>query len=158
MAGRREQGSRAPLDDVDRRIIELLRADGRLSVNEVARRAGISRATAYTRFDRLVADRVITGFQAVVDPAAMGVPIAALVFVNVVQGNWPAAQEGMLRLPGVDWLALAGGTWDMVLRVRVPDIEHLRDVVLVQLHGMPEVQSTQTVFLLDEQTPPSVSR
>jgi DNA-binding Lrp family transcriptional regulator len=159
MAGQEARPSRAPLDDIDRRIVELLVADGRLSMNEVARRAGVSRATAYARFDRLVADGVITGFRATVDPAAMGVPIAALVFVNVVQGNWVAAQERMLHLSGVDWLALAGGTWDMVLRVRVPDIEHLRDVVLVQLHGMPEVQSTQTVFLLDEKRPAtSISR
>lgn len=147
MAGRQEG---TPLDDVDRRIVELLVADGRLSLNEVARRAGVSRATAYARFDRLLADGVITGFRAVVDPAALGLPIAALVFVNVVQGEWRAAQTKMQQLPGVDWLALAGGTWDMVLRVRVPDIEHLRDVVLVQLHGMPEVRSTETVFLLDE--------
>jgi len=43
------------LDDVDRRMLGILVDEGRLSVNELANRAGISRATAYARYDRLVA-------------------------------------------------------------------------------------------------------
>ncbi len=38
-------------------------------------------------------------------------------------------------------------------RLRVPDVETLRDVVLVQLHGLPEVRSTQTVFVLEDHLP-----
>jgi DNA-binding Lrp family transcriptional regulator len=149
MAGR----SGTSLDGVDRRMIDLLVADGRLSVNELAKRAGVSRATAYARYDRLVADGVITGFRAKVDPHALGLGIAALIFVNVQQGSWQTAQRRMLDLPGLEWLALTSGGFDIVLLVRFADVETLRDVVLVHLHGMKEVRSTQTVFLLDEYGP-----
>ncbi len=141
---------RRPLDEVDRRIVDLLVADGRLSVNELARRANVSRATAYARFDRLQADGVITGFRAVVDPVALGRSIAALVFVDVEQNSWQEAQDRLLGLPGIEYLALTSGGHDIVLLVRAPDIETLRDVVLVKLHGMREVRSTQTMFILDE--------
>ncbi len=141
----------SPLDDVDRRIVEALIDDGRLSVNELASRAGVSRATAYTRLDRLRADGVITGFTATVDPAKVGHGVAALILVNVEQNEWRAARDELLHLPGVEYLAFTSGGFDMVALVRVASIEALRDVVLDHLHGATHVRSTQTVFVLDEQ-------
>lgn len=138
------------LDAVDRRVVEELRADGRLSVNELARRVNVSRATAYQRLTRLRDTGVIRRFTADVDPRKMGLPIAALVLVTVVQHAWRGVGERLRRLPGVEWLALSTGSFDYVLLVRAPDVDHLRDVILQGLQSMPEVQSAQTLLLLDE--------
>ncbi|MGH3669741.1 MAG: Lrp/AsnC family transcriptional regulator [Pseudonocardiaceae bacterium] len=143
-----------PLDDVDRRMLGILVDDGRLSVNEVANRAGISRATAYARYDRLVADGVIRGFRADVDPKAIQLDIAAMILLNVEQGSWPATRDKVSRLPGVEYVAMTSGEFDFVLLVRVLTIKALRDVVLYQLQGMPEVRSTHTIFVLDEERHP----
>lgn len=138
------------LDDTDRRILGELVADGRLSVNTLAERVGISRATAYSRLERLQGAGVVTGFQAVVDPARAGLPVAALILANVEQHAWQEARDELLRLPGLEYLAFTSGGFDMVLLVRVPDVVSLRDVVLVKLHGSRHVRSTQTIFVLDE--------
>jgi DNA-binding Lrp family transcriptional regulator len=143
---------RAPaLDDIDRGIVAALVDDGRMSVNELASRVGVSRATAYARLDRLRSSGVITGFTAVVDPAKVGHGVAALILVNVEQNEWRAARDELMRLPGVEYLAFTSGGFDMVALVRVASIEALRDVVLDRLHGATHVRSTQTVFVLDEQ-------
>jgi DNA-binding Lrp family transcriptional regulator len=139
------------LDDVDRRIVAALVDDGRMSVNELASRVGVSRATAYTRLDRLRSDGVITGFTATVDAAKVGHGVAALILVNVEQNEWRSARDELLHLPGVEYLAFTSGGFDMVALVRVGSIEALRDVVLDHLHGATHVRSTQTVFVLDEQ-------
>ena len=140
-----------PLDAVDRRILAEVQADGRLSVNELAARVSVARATAYQRLQRLEDDGVIRRYSAIVDPARVGLGIAALILVNVDQGDWRDARRRLLELPGVQYLALTSGTFDFVVLVRVPDVETLRDVVLVRLHGLPEVRSTQTVFVLEDQ-------
>ena len=142
------------LDAVDRAIVHELVADGRLSVSALADRVNVSRATAYARLERLTAAGVITGFGAVVDPARIGLPITALILVNVRQHSWPEARAELLELPGLEYLAFTSGGFDMVLLVRVPDVVSLRDVVLVRLHGSPHVRSTQTIFVLDEQRVP----
>ena len=142
--------ARTAVDEVDRRLIDLLRADGRMSVNELARRASVSRATAYQRLARLREEDVIRRFTVEVDPAQVGLPIAALVMVNVVQHAWRSVGERLRRLPGVEWLGLSAGPFDYVMLVRAPDVEHLRDVILDGLQAIPEVQGTQTLFLLDE--------
>jgi DNA-binding Lrp family transcriptional regulator len=138
------------LDAVDRRIVELLVADGRMSVNEVAAEAHVSRATAYARLERLRADGVVTGFTATVDPAKLGYSIAALVLVNVEQSQWREVREAVLQLPGLEYLAFTSGGFDLVLLVRLPDIGDLRDVVLVRLHDIPGIRTAQTIFVLDE--------
>jgi DNA-binding Lrp family transcriptional regulator len=139
------------LDDVDRRLLAELVADGRVSVNELARRANVSRATAYARFDRLVASGVIRGFRADVDPEALGYGIAAMVLVNVEQGEWPTFREQLAAVPGIEYVALTSGQFDFVAFVRVPDIRALRDVVLHRLQAMRQVRATQTIFVLDEE-------
>jgi len=141
------------LDATDRRIVEQLGADGRLSVNELAERVHVSRATAYARLERLRADGVITGFSATVDPAKFGYPLAALVLVNVDQSQWREVREAVLLLPGLEYLAFTSGGFDLVLLVRLPSIGDLRDVVLVQLHDIPGIRAAQTMFVLDEARP-----
>jgi DNA-binding Lrp family transcriptional regulator len=135
-------------------MLGILVDDGRMSVNELAARAGVSRATAYARYDRLVADGVIRGFRADVDPHAIGLDVAAMILINVEQGSWPTTRDKVSRLPGVEYVAMTSGEFDFVLLVRMPDIAALRDVVLYRLQGMPEVRSTHTIFVLDEDRHP----
>jgi DNA-binding Lrp family transcriptional regulator len=70
--------------------------------------------------------------------------------VNVEQHAWRELSARLVELPGVEWLGLATGPFDVVLLVRAADMATLRDVVLFRLQSMPEVRATQTVFLLDE--------
>jgi DNA-binding Lrp family transcriptional regulator len=141
------------IDDIDRRIVAELRADGRVSITELAGRVGISRANAYARFERLRADGVVSGFGARVDPRRLGLDIAALITVNAEQHSWRALRDEMLAMPEVDYFALTAGEFDMVLLVRAPDVETLRDVVLVRLQNLPDVRATRTILVLDEEMP-----
>lgn len=142
------------LDDIDRRLLDVLTRDGRISVNELANQANVSRATAYNRFDKLRKRGVITGFRAEVDPQAVGLTVTALVLVNVEQKAWKSSLQELGSLPGVDHVALTSGPFDFVLTVRVPDVGALRDVLLVKLQAMRQVRTTQTVFVLDERHQP----
>ena len=138
------------LDAVDRRLVEALRVDSRQSVNELATRVNVSRATAYQRLARMREAGVIRRFTVDVDHRKLGLPIAALVLVSVVQHAWRGVGDRLRHLPGVEWLALSTGSYDYILLVRAPDIDHLRDVVLEGLQAIPDVASTQTLLLLDE--------
>jgi DNA-binding Lrp family transcriptional regulator len=143
-------GGPPELDDIDRRLVSELAADGRISVNELAARSHVSRATAYTRFDRLRQSGVIRGFGADIDPAAVGLSLSALVLVGVEQGKWRPVRDRLPSLPGVEWVALTSGEFDFVLLVRASGIATLRDVLLERLHGMKEIRSTETILVLDE--------
>jgi DNA-binding Lrp family transcriptional regulator len=140
----------AQLDEVDRRIVEALRADGRASMRTLAETLHISRANVYARVQRLERDGVITGYTATIDPQRYGLGVAAYVYVNISQHSWKAVRSRILAMPEVDHAALVSGSHDLVLLVRTRDTTSLRELVLTRLQGMPEITSTETVLIFDE--------
>lgn len=144
------QMSDVELDAVDRQMVDELVRDGRLSINELAKRVNVARATAYSRLDRLLERGVITGFRAEVDPTAVGRPMAALVLLDIDQHDWPHALPALAGLTGVEYVALTAGDFDIAMLVRVADVAELRSMLLERVQSLPEVRSTKTVFILDE--------
>lgn len=145
-----DQPPRPDVDDVDRQIVDVLREDSRLSINELAGRLNISRANAYQRVNRLRETGVIRRFTIDVDPKRLGLSVTALILVDIEQHSWREASDRVMELPGVDYVGFTTGTFDLILRVRAADMETLRDVVLERLQAFPEVRSTQTSFVLEE--------
>ncbi|OLT16631.1 AsnC family transcriptional regulator [Serinicoccus sp. CUA-874] len=144
-------GQVAPaLDDTDRAIVAELRRDGRLSVRALAERVHISRATAYTRLERLHRDKVITGYAAQVDPDKLGLATAAYVSVSIEQGSWREVLDALEVLPRVERVALVGAEFDMLVEVRARDNHELRDVVLGRIQGVPGVRATRTWLIFEE--------
>jgi Lrp/AsnC family leucine-responsive transcriptional regulator len=82
------------LDEIDRRLLEELVADGRLSMAELGRRVNLSPPAVAERVQRLERSGVITGYKAVIDPRAIGYPLAAVVRVR------PASRQ-LHRIPEV---------------------------------------------------------
>ena len=138
------------LDDIDRRIVAHLQADGRLSVRALAEQVRISRANAYVRLERLRETGVITGFTAIVDAARAGMGTSAYVTVSVRQSSWRGLRERLCAIPEVRHIALVGGEFDVILLVRAADNDALRRVVLEQLQAIPEVLSTRTQLIFED--------
>lgn len=139
------------LDDTDRRIIAALEADGRLSGRALAERVTISRANAYARLERLVADGVITGFTATVDPLKVGLTTSAYVTLSVRQNSWRDLRQRLREIPEVRHMALMGGEFDVMLLVRAADNDALRRVVLEELQAIPGVLATRTFLIFEDE-------
>ncbi len=137
-------------DAVDRQILDVLRADARTSIRDVALQVGISRAGAYARVKRLVDDRVIRGFTVDVDHAALGLGLPAYVHVRIKQNSWKSFRTKAWALEEAAHVALVAGDFDCVILVRARDAEHLRELVLERIQALPEVVATQTVLVFEE--------
>lgn len=142
--------SQRPLDKVDRRILEILRLDGRISVAALAERVHVSRANAYARLDRLRTDGIVTGFSARIDPRRVGLGITSLILVRGTQPAWRSLRDQLSSMPEIQWCAFTSGEHDALVLVRVPDVETLRDVVLEKLQSSGAVRTTETIFVLEE--------
>ncbi|MEV5750687.1 Lrp/AsnC family transcriptional regulator [Actinoallomurus sp. NPDC052308] len=142
--------SAAPLDDVDRAILRELERDGRLSMRTLAERVSVSRSNVYARVERLVAEGVITGFTARIDPVRTGLGTAAYVLLTIEQHSWREVTARLRDVPYIEHLAFVGGDVDLVILVRTPDNVTLRDVVLARIHTLPGIRSTRTWLIFDE--------
>ncbi|RFU21966.1 Lrp/AsnC family transcriptional regulator [Geodermatophilus marinus] len=138
------------LDDIDRRIVDALRGDGRLSVRALAEQVHVSRAAVHARVQRLEREGVIRGYQAVVDPERLGLAVSALVHLRIAQQTWKDVREAIGAIPEVWHATLVSGDHDLVLLVRTTDATALRDLVLNRLQAIPGVRATHTLLVLDE--------
>jgi DNA-binding Lrp family transcriptional regulator len=143
----------ATLDDLDRQVVTALRANARLSMRALAAELHISRASAYARVERLEQAGVITGYSATINPQKYGCGLSAYVFLKIAQQSWKRVRNQVLSMPEIDHAALVSGEHDIMLLVRTRDAAELRDLVLTELQGMPEIDSTHTVLIFDELWP-----
>jgi len=143
-----------PLDAPDRQILGELIKDARTSMRSLAERVHISRANAYARVDRLVADGVITGFSAHIGHELAGLGTSAYVSLSIEQNTWREVSARLGRLPYVEHVSMLGADFDVLVLVRAPDNAALRDLVLDRIQSIPGVQTTRTWLVFDELSGP----
>lgn len=137
-----------PLDAIDRRIIAELQNEGRVTINELAERVGLSATPCLRRVKRLEADRVITGYAANVDQVIVGLPVN--VFVNVTLTRQAEAEleefeAAVTGCPEVMECYLMTGTSDFLLRVVAADLfayERFLKSTLTRIPGIANIQSS----------------
>ena len=141
----------ATLDDLDRKIIAVLQADGRLSNVELADKVGLSPSPCLRRVKRLEEEGFITGYKARVDRRRLG--LAMTVFVGVkVDGhrdaNANAFQEAMRNLPEVVACHIVSGEADFLLEVVVADLAAYDSFLFRTLLAMPMVKDIRSNFAI----------
>ncbi|MEH0820043.1 Lrp/AsnC family transcriptional regulator [Micromonospora sp. CPCC 205739] len=139
-----------PLDEVDRRILDELVRDGRLSIRTLAERVHVSRTNAYARVERLLRDGVITGFRAQVAPEPAGLGTSAYISLTIEQNTWREVSAELAQVRYIEHVALLSGEHDVLAMVRAPDNATLRDVVLNRVQSIAGVLSTRTWLVFEE--------
>jgi Lrp/AsnC family leucine-responsive transcriptional regulator len=118
-----------PLDDIDREILAILQADGRLSGADIGRKVNLSQPAVSARIQRLERSGVITGYRAVVDPARVGLNIHAVVRVRTTHARIPDALELFATLEEVTATYRLTGDDCFLLDVHAPDAGRVEQVV-----------------------------
>ena len=129
-------GGKSLLDRVNLRLLDALAADPRATAAELARRVGMSAPAVRERLARLEEAGVIRGYRLDIDPAALGLPVAAWVRIRPGPGQLSRIAELAERTPQVSECHRISGEDCFLLKVHVPAIEDL-EAVLDQflLHG-----------------------
>lgn len=141
------------LDRIDRKILQELQADGRLTNAELAARVSVSAATCHRRTQRLFDEGYITGVRALVAPER--VDKEALVIVGVVlERSTPESfgdfEQAVLKLPFILDCHETAGEFDYFLKIRVRDLKGFNRLHSDQLLRLPAVRQLRTFFVLKE--------
>ena len=142
----------ADLDAVDRKILTLLHGDARITNNALAEAVGIAPSTCHGRVRRLVDLGVIRGFYTDVDPVAVGLPLQAMISVNLQSNSrgkiLSFIQQIRTRRQVMDVYFLAGAD-DFILHVAARDTADLRSFVVENLNADADVAGTQTSLIFE---------
>jgi Lrp/AsnC family transcriptional regulator, leucine-responsive regulatory protein len=141
------------IDATDLEIIELLRADARRTLADVAERVSLSAPAVKRRVDRLERDGVIKGYTVLVDHALLGRPLQAFTELRFA-GNLPVDQIAGIAegIPEVQTIFTTAGDPDALAWIRVRDVDDLKRVIdLLRRSG--RVTGTKTLMVLGSSAP-----
>lgn len=142
----------AHLDRTDKKILALLQEDATLSLQEIAARVNLSPTPCWRRIQRLRSRGVIRKQVAILDPAALNVPITVFVMVKTNQHNaaWlERFARGVAALDEVVEFYRMSGEVDYLLRVVVPDIAGY-DVFYKKLIKAAELFDVSSSFAMEQ--------
>jgi Lrp/AsnC family transcriptional regulator, regulator for asnA, asnC and gidA len=134
------------LDEVSKKIVEQLQADGRRSYAEIGKAVGLSEAAVRQRVQKLT-DSGVMQVVAVTDPMQLGFYRQAMIGIRVT-GDTTAVAETLGRLPAVDYVVLTAGSFDILAEVVCENDDHLIDLLNKQIRAIEGVQSTETFVYL----------
>lgn len=144
------------LDETDRALLRELTADGRITNAALAARVGLAESTCLARVRALRESGVITGIHATVDPAALGLPIQAIIRVRLtshVPDHVLRFHTALRSIPGLITAFHTAGADDYLLHVAVQSPAALRALILEHVTVQPGVSHTETQLLFEVFTP-----
>ncbi len=140
-------------DDLDRQIIRLLRADGRRSNREIARRLDVPEATIRYRVRRLVESGILK-ITASVDPEHLGYALTAVISVQVEPERIATAGDEVAAMPEVMWSAITAGAHDIMLMASFRNQDEMFNFLtdrLARIQGMLRTETSVALRVLKKQ-------
>jgi len=134
------------LDDLNKRIIEQLQRDGRMSYAALAKAVGLSEAAVRQRVQRLL-DNNVMQIVAVTDPLSLGFARQVMVGLKV-EGDMRPIANALSKIPEVDYVVICAGAYDLLAELVCTDDDHLLRLLNDHIRAIPGVRATETFVYL----------
>ena len=150
---RTQKESVRSLDKLDRKILQLLQQDGRMSMKDLAEQVGLSITPTTERVKRMERDGVISGYHARLNPAALGATL--LVFVEITLNQKSAShfeqfRREVLRIPEVQECHLVSGDFDYLIKARIHEMAEYRKLLGDMLLNLPGAAQSKSYVVMEE--------
>jgi DNA-binding Lrp family transcriptional regulator len=143
------------LDSIDRAIISAIRWNAKVSLQQVAKKIHVPLSTVHHRIKRFEDEGVIKRYDAVLDYAQLERPIEAFIMIqanSVTSDGKKVWQheiiEHLKHIPAVEEAFIITGGSDLMVRVRVRDLDEMNELLTIKLRKIDGVGSTQTLMVL----------
>ena len=140
------------LDVIDKRILDELQHQGRLSIVELAERVHLTKTPCSERMKRLEKAGGIKEYRAVVDAAKVGMNHVTIVHVSLVQtsdNSLEAFNRAVRDIPEIQSCLMIAGPFDYMLKVRSRDIAHFRELLGEHISKLPNVMQTHSFAVME---------
>lgn len=140
------------LDNMDRKIISHLLVDARTTMENLARRVGLSKTPVITRIKRMEATGIIRGYGALVDHTKIGAGHISFVQVTLSDTRSAALEAFNIAVANITEIAechMIAGNFDYLLKIRTSDMKHYRKILGERLSELPHVSHTSTFSVME---------
>jgi Lrp/AsnC family leucine-responsive transcriptional regulator len=140
------------LDRIDRKILDLLQQDARISLAELSERVGLSQTPCGRRVRQLEERGLIARQIVVLDPVKIGLPMSVMVQMSLekqTKDRLRIFEEAIAKIPEVmECYLITGSQSDYILKIVTRDLEHYQQILLDKLTAIDGVSSIITNFII----------
>jgi Lrp/AsnC family leucine-responsive transcriptional regulator len=144
---------RKPLDRIDRRILECLQEDGRISNVALAKKVNLTPTPCLERVKRLEKDGYIRGYTALLDPELVEAGLLVFVEIDLLRTSPDVFREFRKKasqLPEVLDCHLVSGNFDYLIKARVNDMQEYRELLGEKILSLPGVSGSRSYVVMEE--------
>lgn len=135
------------LEATDRKILELLAHDGRMSFTDLGKATGLSTSAVHQRVKRLEQRSLILGYGATINHDEIGLPLTAFISIRPIDPSQPDDSPERLRhIPEIESCWSVAGEESYILKIRVPTPASLEDL-LARVRSAANVSTRTTIVL-----------
>ena len=139
------------IDNLDRKILEIIMKNARIPSKDVAAECGVSRAAIHQRIQRMIDLAVITGSGYHVNPKVLGYSTCTYVGVRLEKGSmYRQAVESLEQIPEVVECHFTTGPYTMLIKLFARDNQHLMELLNDKIQHIEGVMSTETLISLEQ--------
>lgn len=139
------------IDNLDRKILDIITKNARIPYLEVARECNVSGAAIHQRVQRLIRIGVIKGSEFIVDPFLVGFKTCAYIGIFLDQpGHYREVAKSFRDIPEIIECHYTTGNYSLFIKVYTRDNEHLRNILTEKIQSIPGVGRTETLVSLEE--------
>jgi Lrp/AsnC family transcriptional regulator, regulator for asnA, asnC and gidA len=141
------------IDSLDRKILGFLTKDARMPFIEIARKCKVSGAAIHQRVKQLNEAGIVKGSRFVISPKAMKYQTCAFIGIQVHLLTTKSHQEVFNKISQVPEIVEChhiSGKYSLLIKVYARDNEHLKNLIIEKIQGIPEVTFTETFISLQE--------
>ena len=139
------------LDNLDRKILNIVMGNARMASKDIAVRCGVSRAAIHQRIQRLIEMGVITGSGYNVDQHRLGYNTCTYVGVRLEKGSlYREAAKELEKIPEVVECHFTTGPYGMLIKAYAYDNQHLMQLLNDKIQHIPGVMDTETLISLEQ--------
>lgn len=135
------------MDNLDQRLITLLRHNGRRSVSDLALELGVSRATVRSRMERLERSGDIVGYTVILRADAVSLPVRGIMLIEVEGRAADRVVDALGGFPEVSAIHTTNGKWDLIVELGAANLSDF-DGILRRIRLIPGVIASETNLLL----------
>lgn len=135
------------LDEVDYKILEILRKDARTPFTEVGRDLGVSDATVHVRVNKMMNEGIIKRYTILVDEEALGRKVRGFVLINVNPGFLEAVANQLIENEKLSAVYEIHGPNDLIVKAEAGDLDEMRDIML-QVREISNVATSELITVL----------
>ncbi len=138
------------IDNLDRKILDLLQLDGRMAYTEIAKKLTISHGTVHQRMARLEEIGIIKGTSIIIDYQKIGYDVTTLLGIHLKSAKDQSKVIDRLKaMKEVVEVYYTTGAFALIIKVHNRNIKDFHHFLSDKLQGIPEIQSTESFVCLD---------